>query len=49
VEVARVSKTENSVSGAFQRDSHDDFIFDMEEIVHQEYVPESQTVDQHKY
>jgi hypothetical protein len=21
----------------------------MEEIVHQEYVPESQTVDQHKY
>ena len=27
VEVARVSKTEDSVSGAFQSDSHDDFIF----------------------
>jgi len=27
VEVARVSKTEDSVSGAFQSDSHDDFNF----------------------
>jgi hypothetical protein len=50
LEFARASKTEESASGAFQSESHANWVFfDMEGIVHYEYVPENQTVNQHYY
>jgi DNA-directed RNA polymerase subunit H (RpoH/RPB5) len=49
VEVTRVSKTEESVLGASQSESNADCFFDTKGLVHCEYVPEGETVDQHHY
>jgi hypothetical protein len=43
IEVTQVSKTDESVSNAFQSEKHAVFFFDMEGIVDYEHAPEDQT------